>query len=73
MYHKKSPEAYIIYISDHDYAKQLIKKEGYQALPTTTNKQKRYFKKAEKKNRQNQINRTLKLLDEIGEKSKKGR
>ncbi len=73
VYHKKSPEAYIIYISEHDNAKRIIKEEGYQALPTTTNKQKRYFKQAEKKKRQNEINRTLKLLDEIGEKSKKGK
>ena len=69
---KKSPEACIVYVYDHDNARELMKNGGYQALPTNTARQKHYFNAAKKKSRRHDIDRTLRLIDEMSRKNRKG-
>ena len=53
------------YVYEHDKAKQIIEEDGYRKLPTSTKKQKRYFKSAKKKARKQQQRRVDEIFKQL--------
>ncbi len=67
-YQRNNVEAYIEYIYEHDTAKALIRDVGYKALPKSTPKQKHYYAQAKQRKKQQEINRTIALLEKLERK-----
>ena len=62
---RSTPEGFFQYIREHDSAKALIKEGGYKALPRSTKRQKKYYDLAKRKQRQKEIDRTMRIFEKI--------